>query len=60
MSAQLLVVIEMEAFNCDLFDDPVHPLDLAVGPRVFGFCQALCDSFGIAGHAEAYVVVVLS
>ncbi len=40
VSAQLLVVIVMVAFDGGLLDRPVHGLDLTICPRVVGFGQA--------------------
>lgn len=44
----------MEALNRRVLDGAVHPLDLAVGPRMVGLCQAMLDPVGLADHAEAH------
>jgi len=41
--AQLIVVVVMEAFDGCVFDRAIHPLDLAVGPRMVRFCQSVLD-----------------
>ncbi len=35
-------------------DRPIHPLDLAVGPRMVGFGQPMLDRVGLADHVEAH------
>jgi hypothetical protein len=33
--SELVVVVVVEAFDCRLLDRPIHPFNLAIGPRVF-------------------------
>ena len=55
MGAKLIVGIVVEAFNGGLLDRSVHPLDLAVGPRMVGFGQQVLDPVGFANHVEAHL-----
>ena len=52
VAAQLVVGVVVEALDCGLLDGAVHPLDLAVGPRMLGLSQAMIDIVAGAGHVE--------
>ena len=39
MCPKLVVVLVVEAFDGRLLDDPVHPLDMPIGPRVVRLCE---------------------
>jgi hypothetical protein len=43
----------VEALHRRLVNREVHPLDLAVGPRLVGLGQPVLDSVGFADHVEA-------
>jgi hypothetical protein len=51
MRAHLIMTIP---FDGSVLDRAVHPLDLAVGPRVVGFPQPMLDPIGFADHVEAH------
>ena len=67
VSAQLLVIVIVVAFNSGFLDCAVHALDLSsipensppdcflilLAPRVVGLCQAMLDLIGVADHVEA-------
>ena len=64
MLFELLVArIVIAAYSC-LFDGPVHPLHLAIGPGLFYFCQSVLDPMLMAypikrsheGHSVALTV----
>jgi hypothetical protein len=42
------------AFHYRVFDSPVHPLDLATGPRMVRFGQAVVNLIRLADHVEAH------
>ena len=42
------------ALDGSLFDRAVHPLDLALGPRVIGVRQPMLDPIGVADHVKAH------
>src|SRR5215470_7540349 len=52
MRAQAVVRVVVEPPNRCLLDGPVHSFDLAVGPRVIEFCQAMVDAELRAGQVE--------
>lgn len=52
VAAELVVGVVMEAPDGGLFDRAVHPLDLAVGPRMLGLGQAMVDVDDGAGVFE--------
>lgn len=52
MVAQLVVVIVVVAFDGGVFDGSVHPLHLAVCPRVSDFCEPVFNSVFPAPHIE--------
>ncbi len=54
MGAELVVVFVIEAFYRCVFDRAVHPLDLAIGPRVVWLREAVLDTVGLADHVEAH------
>ena len=54
MRAQLVVVLGVEALDGCVLDRPVHPLDLAVRPRVVRLGQPVLDPIGFADHVEAH------
>lgn len=45
----------MEAFDGCLLNGPVHPLDLAVGPRVVRFGKPVLDVVRLADHVEPHL-----
>ena len=53
VSAQLLVIVIVVAFDSGFLDCAVHALDLSIRPRVVGLCQAMLDLIGVADHVEA-------
>jgi hypothetical protein len=44
----------MEALNGRVLDRAVHPLDLAVRPRMVRLGQPVLDAVGLADHVEAH------
>jgi len=46
------MVVVMEALDGRFLDRPVHSLDLAVGPRMLRFCQAMFNAIFTASHVE--------
>ena len=50
----MAMAVVMEPFHRCLLDGAVHPLDLAVRPRVVGFGQAMLDPVGLADHVDAH------
>ena len=52
MLAELVVAFVVEALDRGVLDGPVHPLDLAVGPRVPGLGGAMLDVVPGAGVFE--------
>lgn len=54
MRAQLIMIVVVIPFDGRLLDRAVHPLDLAVGPRVVGFRQPMLDPNSFADYVEAY------
>jgi hypothetical protein len=50
--AQLIVGLVVEAFDGCFLDCPVHPFDLAVGPRMLGFGCPVVDIVPCAGIFE--------
>lgn len=54
MCSQLVVVLVVEALDGRVLDRAVHPLNLAVGPRVVGFGQSVFDPVRLADHVEAH------
>ena len=52
VSAELVMVVVVEAFDGGILDCAVHPLDLAVGPRVLDFGQPVFDADLAAAHVE--------
>jgi len=55
VSGQLGMAVVMIAFDGCLFDRAVHPLDLAVGPGMLHFGQAVFDSFLVTDPVEDVV-----
>jgi hypothetical protein len=55
VGGQLVVAVVVVAFDGRLLDRPVHPLDLAVGPRVLQLGQAMLDVVLIADPVEDVV-----
>ena len=53
VSAQLLVIVIVVAFDSGFLNCAVHALDLSIRPRVVGLCQAMLDLIGVADHVEA-------
>ena len=52
MIFELPVAVIMIAFNGCLFDCSVHALDLAIGPRMLHFCEAMFDVVFLASHVK--------
>src|SRR5215470_11143457 len=52
MATQLVVCLVVETLDGSIFDRAVHSLDLAVGPWMFGFGQAMIDVVESAGDIE--------
>jgi hypothetical protein len=52
---ELVVALVVEAFDGRLLNGAVHPLDLAVGPRVVRFCEPVLDAVCVADHVEAHL-----
>lgn len=50
MALQLFVVVVVKAFDGRVFDRAVHAPDLAVGPWVVRFCEAMIDTVGRAAQ----------
>jgi hypothetical protein len=50
--SQLIVAVVMEAFDGGVLDGPVHPFDLAVGPRMIGLRQPVLDAIPEADAIE--------
>ncbi|ASC07166.1 hypothetical protein S101468_02965 (plasmid) [Acetobacter pasteurianus subsp. pasteurianus] len=48
------MTVVMEAFDGCLFDCPVHPFNLTIGPGMIGFRQTMFDPVGFADHVEAH------
>jgi len=49
------VALVVEALDGRLFDGPVHPLDLPVGPRMVRFGEPVLDAILLADHVEAHL-----
>lgn len=54
MGAELVVAVVVEALDGCLLDRAVHPLDLAVGPRMVRLGQPVFDPVRLADHVEAH------
>ena len=54
MRSQLIVAVVMEAFDGGVLDRPVHPLDLAIRPRMVRLGQPVLDPVGFTDHVEAH------
>ena len=52
MSAQLVVIVVVEAFEGGLLDCPIHSLHLAVHPRMLDLGQPVLDAVFAAAHIE--------
>lgn len=52
MLFELPVAVIVKAFDGGFLDGAVHPLDLAVGPRVLDLGQTVLDAVLAAAHAE--------
>ena len=55
MRAQLIMAVVVASFHCRLLDRSVHPLDLAIGPRMVWLGQAVFDPICFADHVEAHL-----
>ena len=55
MRAQLIMAVVMVSFHCRLLDRSVHPLDLAIGPRMVWLGQPVFDPICFADHVEAHL-----
>ena len=54
MAAKLIVAVVVIPFDRGVLDGAVHPLDLAIGPRVVGLCEAMLDPIGLTDQIEAH------
>ncbi len=54
MCAQLIMIVVVIAFDGGVFDRPVDPLDLAVGPWMAGPGQPVFNPVGVADHVKAH------
>ena len=52
MSLQLVMGFVVEALDRRVLDGAVHPLDLTIGPRVLGLCQAMIDVVASARYLK--------
>src|SRR5690242_3831628 len=52
VASQLSMIFVMVAFDCCLFEGPVHSLHLAVCPRMIGFGQTMLDAVSLARLIE--------
>ncbi len=52
MNCELRMIVIVVTFDGRLLDGAVHSLDLPVGPRMFGFGQAMVDVILRAGQLE--------
>ena len=48
------MTVVMEAFDGCLFDCPVHPFNLTIGPGMIEFRQTMFDPVSFADHVEAH------
>ena len=54
MGAELIVVVVVVAFDRCVLDRAVHPLDLAIRPRMVWLCEAMLDTFSVTDHVKAH------
>ena len=54
MGSQLIVAVIVEALDGSVLDRPVHPLDLAIRPRMVRLGQTVLDPVRLADHVEAH------
>ena len=52
VAAELVVAVVVVAFDGCFLDRPVHPFDLAVGPRMVRLGQPMLDAMALAGPIE--------
>src|SRR5215510_1631924 len=52
VNSKLVMGFVVEALDGRLLDGAVHPLDLAIGPRVLGLGQTMIDVVASARHFE--------
>ena len=52
MAAELVVIVLVEAFDNRFLERAVHPVDLAVGPRMLDLGQTMLDAVFPAAHVE--------
>lgn len=55
MLLQLSVIVVVEALDGGLLDDPVHPLDLSVGPRMFDLGKPMFNAVLEANPANEVI-----
>jgi len=55
MRAQLIMAVVVVSFHRRFLDGSVHPLDLAIGPRMVWLGQPVFDPIGLADHVEAHL-----
>ena len=54
MAAELFVAVVVVPFDGRVLDRPVHPLDLAIGPRMVRFCEPMFDPVRLTDHVEPH------
>jgi len=54
MAAELFVAVVVVPFDGRVLDRPVHPLDLAIGPRMVRFFVPMFDTVRLADHVEPH------
>ena len=52
MAAKLIVAVIVIPFNRGVLDGAVHPFDLAIGPRMVRFGQAMFDPIGLTDQID--------
>ena len=51
---ELVMAVVVVSFDGCVLDRAVHSLDLAVGPRMVGLCEAMFDPVGLTDHVETH------
>lgn len=49
------MVVVVEALDSRVPDRAIHPFDLAVGPRMIGFCGPVLEPIGFTVHVKAHL-----
>src|ERR1700680_1928797 len=60
VGSELVVRLIVIAVDGRLLDGAIHSLDLAIRPRMVGFCQAVLDAIGSADLVEAMDTIASS